>query len=153
MVCLGNICRSPIAEGLLRDRAGRYGLDWMVDSAGTNGYHTGKPPHRHSQEVCLRHGIDISEQRARRFEKKDLARYDKIYVMAGDVYRDVQQIAGKGADLSNVDFFLNELHPGTDRSVPDPWYGDKDGYLPVYKMIEQACDIIIRKYGAGNAIR
>ncbi len=151
MVCLGNICRSPIAEGLLRHKADQHGLGWIVDSAGTNGYHTGEPPHRHSQEVCLQHGVDISAQRARRFESRDMVRYDKIYVMADDVYRDVRRIAGNGADLSRVDYFLNELHSGANASVPDPWYGDRDGYLPVYEMIDQACEAIIRKYSAGNS--
>ncbi len=150
MVCLGNICRSPIAEGVLRHMAEKQGLNWVVDSAGTNGYHIGEPPHKHSQEVCLKHGIDISEQRARRFEKDDLSQYDKIYVMADDVMRTVSKIAGADADLRNVDYFLNELFPGENRSVPDPWYGERDGYLPVYQMIEQACDSIIRKYGISS---
>lgn len=151
MVCLGNICRSPIAEGVLRHKAALLGLSWTVDSAGTNGIHVGASPHRHSQEVCRQHGIDISYQRGRQFIPEDLTRFDKIYVLADDVYREVRRIAGPHADLSKVDYLMNELHPGSDASVPDPWYGDRDGYLPVFQMIDKACTAIIEKYGVPAA--
>ena len=85
MVCLGNICRSPLAEGILRHKAKEAGLNWQVDSAGTNGYHVGEAPHHLSQKVAKLNGIDICEQRARRFVKEDFDRYDKIYAMADDV--------------------------------------------------------------------
>lgn len=146
MVCLGNICRSPIAEGVLRHKIEQRGLDWTVASAGTNSYHTGEAPHRHSQKVCRTNGIDISQQRARTFTPSDLSRYDKIYVFADDVYRDLQRIAGRHADLSRVEYFLNELIPGSNASVPDPWYGDESGYLPVYELIERACEAIMERY-------
>jgi protein-tyrosine phosphatase len=146
MVCLGNICRSPIAEGVLAHKIRQYGLEWEVASAGTNGYHIGEPPHPYSRKVCLMNGIDISAQRARRFTALDLERYDRIYAMADDVIHDIRSIARGHAALHKVDYFLNELHPGSNASVPDPWYGDEDGYLPVYEMIEQTCDAIIRKY-------
>ncbi|GAA4460558.1 low molecular weight protein-tyrosine-phosphatase [Nemorincola caseinilytica] len=147
MVCLGNICRSPIAEGVLRHKIEQKGLNWTVDSAGTNSYHTGEAPHRFSQKVCLANGIDISCQRARTFTPADLQRYDKIYVFAEDVLRDLGRIAGRHSDLSRVEYFLNELTPGSNASVPDPWYGDETGYLPVYDLINRACDAIIEKYG------
>jgi len=146
MVCLGNICRSPIAEGVLRHKIRQHGLDWQVASAGTNGYHTGQPPHRFSQKICRQNGIDISAQRARRFAAKDLEAYDRIYVMAEDVYLDIEAIARNHTRLDKVDYFLNELHPGSNASVPDPWYGDEDGYLSVYEMIEQTCEAIIHRY-------
>lgn len=146
MVCLGNICRSPIAEGVLAHKAKQLGLDWVVDSAGTESYHVGEPPHRYSQKVCLNKGIDISAQRARRFTAKDFDRYDKIYAMAADVLEEIRKIGGRHADMSKASLFLNELEDNCDASVPDPWYGDESGYLPVYEMIEKTCDAIIEKY-------
>ena len=146
MVCLGNICRSPIAEGVMQHKIEQYRLNWSVESAGTESYHIGEAPHKHSQKVCLENNIDISAQRARKFTKHDLQRYDKIYAMAADVYDEIKHIAGNGADISNVSLFLNELTPGSNASVPDPWYGNEDGYLPVYRMIDKTCDAIIAKY-------
>jgi protein-tyrosine phosphatase len=146
MVCLGNICRSPIAEGVLQYKADINGLNWQVDSAGTESYHIGEAPHRHSQKICMVHGIDISAQRARKFQKSDMEQYDRIYAMAADVLDEIKRIAGTKTDIDKVSLFLNELHPGSNASVPDPWYGDEDGYLPVYQMIDKACDAIIEKY-------
>src|SRR5258706_10480941 len=88
MVCLGNICRSPLAEGILQDKARKAGLDWKVDSAGTNRYHIGDPPHPLSQKVAKLNGIDISKQRARTFIPEDFEKYDKIYALAHDVLQD-----------------------------------------------------------------
>ena len=146
MVCLGNICRSPIAEGILKHKARQNRLDWIVESAGTESFHIGSAPHKYSQKVCRTKGVDISAQRARQFTSADFAKYDKIYAMADDVYDEIYRIGGRDADMTKVDFFLNELMPGSNASVPDPWYGEEDGYLPVYEMIEKACDAIIRKY-------
>jgi protein-tyrosine phosphatase len=147
MVCLGNICRSPIAEGVLRHKVKEHGLDWVVESAGTESYHIGEAPHRFSQKVCLANGIDISDFRATRFTASDFGRYDIIYAFAGDVYREIRQIGGKNADMSKVNYFLNELpgHPGG-ASVPDPCYGGEEGYTGVYELIEKTCGIIINKY-------
>src|ERR1700759_2065634 len=94
MVCLGNICRSPLAEGILAHKAKEAGLNWEIDSAGTNGYHVGEAPHRLSQKVAKMKGIDICDQRARRFVAADMDRYDKIYAMADDVVDDIKRIAG-----------------------------------------------------------
>lgn len=146
VVCLGNICRSPIAEGLLRHKIKQHGLNWQVDSAGTNSYHTGEAPHRHSQKVCLMNGVDISGQRAKRFSAADFERYDIIYAMADDVYEEIRRMGGKHADMDKVEYFLNELEPGGNGSVPDPWYGNEDGYMPVYELIDRTCDAIIEKY-------
>src|SRR5688572_15097940 len=111
MVCLGNICRSPIAEGLLQHKINQHGLDWQVDSAGTESYHVGSAPHRHSQEICTRYGVDITTQRARQFSRKDFERYDKIYALADDVYDIIREMGGPNADMSKVDLLLNELNP------------------------------------------
>lgn len=146
MVCLGNICRSPIAEGLMRYKIEQHGLDWMVDSAGTESYHIGEAPHKYSQKVCLAHGVDISAQKARKFSAKDFERFDKIYAMASDVYKEIAAIGGRGADMSKVALFVNELHPASNQSVPDPWYGNEDGYQSVFELINQICDAIIAKY-------
>ncbi|MBI1341527.1 MAG: low molecular weight phosphotyrosine protein phosphatase [Terrimonas sp.] len=145
MVCLGNICRSPLAEGILQNKVWQAGLGWQVDSAGTNGYHTGEPPHPLSQKVARMHGIDISRQRARRFSPNDFERYDKIYVMATDVMQDVQRIAGRHFDNRKIELLMNELFPGRDLDVPDPWYGTEPGYHEVYRMIDEACTKIIEK--------
>ena len=146
MVCLGNICRSPIAEGVLQHKADQAGLDWQIDSAGTNQYHIGEAPHRFSQKVCLSKGIDISAQRARRFTVKDLETYDIIYGLAEDVLDEMRKITGPKAQMSNVKIFLSELNEGSTESVPDPWYGDESGYLPVYELIEKTCAAIVDRY-------
>lgn len=146
MVCLGNICRSPLAEGILQEKAWKAGLNWQVESAGTNGYHDGEAPHRLSQKVALKNGIDISRQRSRRFIAADAEQYDLIYAMAGDVMQDMRRIAGKKLDPERTALLLEELFPGKDRDVPDPWYGPEKGYHEVYELISRACDAIIEKY-------
>src|ERR1700712_3265373 len=103
MVCLGNICRSPLAEGILKHKAKIAGLDWEVESAGTNGYHIGEAPHHLSQKVARLNGIDICNQKARRFAATDFDRYDKIYAMADDVAEEIRRIAGKKYDPAKTD--------------------------------------------------
>ena len=146
MVCLGNICRSPLAEGILQHKARQAGLDWTVDSAGTNGYHVGEAPHHLSQKVARLNGIDICDQRARRFVKEDFDRYDIIYAMANDVLDDMRRIARDRYDERKARLFLEELYPGEHRGVPDPWYGTEPGYHEVYQLIDKACDQIIARY-------
>jgi len=147
MVCLGNICRSPLAEGILQDKAWKAGLTWSVESAGTNGYHAGEAPHRLSQKVALQHGIDISQQRARKFVAADFDHFDKIYALAGDVLDEMKHIAGNKYDEQKVDLLMNELYPGKNKDVPDPWYGPEPGYHEAYNMMEKACEKIIEKKG------
>jgi protein-tyrosine phosphatase len=145
MVCLGNICRSPLAEGILKHKSQEAGLRWTIESAGTENYHIGKPPHELSQKVAKLNGIDICNQRARQFEKDDFNRYDKIYAMSEDVLDEMRRIAKDKYDASKVDLLLNELHPGKNKSVPDPWYGPEPGYHEAYQLINEACDRIIHK--------
>lgn len=145
MVCLGNICRSPLAEGILQHKANEAGLNWTIDSAGTNGYHVGEAPHPLSQKVAKLNGIDICNQKARRFVKEDFDRYDKIYAMAEDVLDEIKWIAKEKYDPPKVDLFLNELHPGKNGSVPDPWYGPEPGYHDVYKLIAETADCIVQR--------
>lgn len=147
MVCLGNICRSPLAEGILQEKARAAGLNWTVDSAGTNGFHVGEEPHHLSQKVARQKGIDISCQRARKFTANDFQHFDKIYAMAGDVVDQIRRIAGKQYDPAKIELLMNELHPGKNEDVPDPYYGSESGYHEVYRMIDAAADKVIEKYG------
>lgn len=149
MVCLGNICRSPIAEGVMNHIALQHHLNWQVASAGTESYHIGEPPHQYSQKICQKNGIDISGQRAHKFSTDDFNKYDKIYAMSQDVITDIKHLAGSGFDERKISLFLNELYPGENRSVPDPWYGPEEGYTEVYEMIERTCIKIADKYKNG----
>lgn len=146
MVCLGNICRSPLAEGILQEKAHQAGLAWSVESAGTNGFHTGEAPHHLSQKVARLNGINIGHQRSRKFTAADYEQYDIIYAMAADVVEDMRRIAGKKFNPVKTMLLLNELHPGRDMEVPDPWYGAEPGYHEVYTLIDKACNAIIAKY-------
>jgi len=151
MVCLGNICRSPIAEAVLRSKASENGLDWQIDSAGTESYHVGEPPHRLSRKVAAMHGMDISGYRATRLKPTDFQQYDKLYALAPDVYDDMRRIAGRKEDMEKVDLLLNEVYPGKNLPVPDPWYGPEAGYHEAYALIDKACDRIISRYGKKRA--
>jgi len=146
MVCLGNICRSPLAEGILQEKAWRAGLPWSVESAGTNGYHDGEPPHPLSRKVALRNGIDISRQRSRRFRADDFEQFDRIYAMAGDVMEEIRRIAGRRFDPARADLLLNLLHPGRDLDVPDPWGGPESDYHQVYRLLDDACARLVETH-------
>ena len=145
MVCLGNICRSPLAEGILQHKVNEAGLSWKVESAGTNSYHIGEPPHHLSQKVAQLNGINICDQRARRFKPSDLEEYDLLYAMSKDVIDDMKSMSGNNWQQEKVKLLMDELHPGQQKDVPDPWYGPEPGYHEVYKMIEAACDKILKK--------
>jgi protein-tyrosine phosphatase len=150
MVCLGNICRSPLAEGILKHKIEQKGLDWEVDSAGTESDHVGEPPHRLSQKIAFLHDIDISGQRARQFTRFDFDNFDRIYAMAPDVCREMRYIGGRDAPMSKVMLLLNELYPGKNLPVPDPWYGGEAEFRTAYQLIEAACDKIVEKYGRNS---
>lgn len=146
MVCLGNICRSPLAEGILAEKAAKAGLAWFVDSAGTSDYHIGEPPHPLAQKVSLLNGIDISTQRCRQFVENDLMKFDKIYAMDSANYLDIKRLCGKNWQNDKVKLILEELHPGKNMEVPDPWYGGEDGFHQVFKLLDDACERIIQPY-------
>lgn len=148
MVCLGNICRSPLAEGVMRHKAEQAGLDWYIDSAGTSGHQVGCAPHHLSQKVAREFGIDISNTRCRNFKREDIHLFDRIYVMDSENYDDVRRICGGEWNPVKVDYLLNELRPGTDEDIFDPWYGGEEGFYEVYHMINEACEAIIRRYAA-----
>ena len=145
MVCLGNICRSPMAQGILEVKVKAAGLDWLVDSAGTANYHVGEAPHHLSQKVAKNYGVDISGQHGRQLTKEDFVIFDKIYVMDKENYRDAKRIAGDNWDDKKVDLLLNEIYPNESREVPDPWYGGIENFKEVYALLNEACEKIVEK--------
>jgi protein-tyrosine phosphatase len=149
MVCLGNICRSPLAEGILKQKALTHRLPLQIDSAGTNAYHIGEPPHPFSQQVALLHGIDISSQQKRMFVAADFEHFDRLYAMAADVLDEMKRIAKNKFNTAKVDLLMNELYPGKNMDIPDPWSGPASEYLEVFNMIDAACEKIIQKIKPG----
>ena len=148
MVCLGNICRSPLAEGLLRDKVQE--LDVETDSAGTSAYHVGEAPDPRMIKTGRSKGVNISDLRGRQFVVSDFDEFDKIYVMDASNYRNVINLARNDEDKAKVDFILNELHPGSNSEVPDPYYGGDRGFENVYNMLDQATDNILKKLRDGS---
>ena len=140
MVCLGNICRSPLAEGILRSKIDSSQV--IVDSAGTGGWHAGELPDARSVAVAKKNGLDITDQRARKFKREDLDLFDHIYVMDNSNYRDVLQLASTAQQQQKVKMILNLVFPGENVDVPDPYYGGNQGFDQVYAMLDEACDII-----------
>ncbi len=144
MVCIGNICRSPIAEGVLQQKVDRQKLDWQVDSAAVKSYHIGSSPHPDSIRICSEHGLDISDQRAMLFEEKHLREYDLIYVMAEDVLAIIREKIGEDhPEFSKVKYFLSVDAQQKDMNLLDPWYGGYEGYQEVYRTIDHITDQII----------
>ena len=143
MVCLGNICRSPLAEGILQSKLPRD--KFIVDSAGTGEWHIGKQPDQRSIAIAHKNGLDISHQRGRQFRTEDFKDFDYIYVMDGSNYNDVLSLAKNDEEKNKVKLILNELFPGENVDVPDPYFGLQNGFASVYDMIDQACDIIAEK--------
>ncbi|MBL7827208.1 MAG: low molecular weight phosphotyrosine protein phosphatase [Saprospiraceae bacterium] len=138
MVCLGNICRSPLAEGIMKTKAAESGLNWEVDSAGTGYWHSGEPPDRRSIQIARKNGIDITDQRARQFRAADFEKFDKIFVMDVNNRKDVLVQAKDETQRQKVVLMLDLLFPGQDRSVPDPYYDD-NGFEEVFGMLDAAC--------------
>ncbi len=143
MVCLGNICRSPLAEGILASKLPQN--TFLVDSAGTGSWHIDKQPDERSIAVAKKNGLDISKQRGKQFAPADFEAYDYIYAMDGTNYRDVVAMAKDESQRSKVQLILNELFPGENVDVPDPYYGSEFGFDSVYKMLDETCDIIAKK--------
>lgn len=143
MVCLGNICRSPIAHGLLQHKAKEHGLNWEIDSAGTSNWHEGELPHEKSILVMKQNGIDITYQRSRPLRRKDLEHFDVIYVMDSSNYKDVTDMAKSEVEISKVRLIMNEVNAGKNQKVPDPWGLSDKHYEEVYEMLNEATDKII----------
>ena len=144
MVCLGNICRSPLAEGILRHKIKEAELDWEVQSAGTGSWHIGEAPDPRSQKIAKINGIDISKQKAQKFSQKHFAEFDRIYTMDSSNYRDVVNMAINEEDKNKVELIMNLVEPGKNKAVPDPYYDD-DLYATVYEMLDKACEEIMKE--------
>ena len=143
MVCLGNICRSPLAEGILKSKI--FSFKTFVDSAGTGAYHVGEKPDKRSISIAKTYGIDISSQKARKFIVADFDLFDLIYVMDNSNYSNVISLARNENDKAKVKLILNEVFPNEDLDIPDPYYGGDFGFKNVYKMLDEACDVIAKK--------
>ena len=141
MVCLGNICRSPLAEGILKSKSNKI----IVDSAGTAGYHVGSRPDQRSIEIGLKNNIDITNQRARQFTSSDFDDFDKIYAMDNDNYSKIISLASNQDQIDKVDLILNEVYPNRFKSVPDPYYGGEKGFENIYNLLDEACEQIALK--------
>lgn len=143
MVCLGNICRSPLAEGILKSKLPTN--EFFVDSAGTASYHVGEKPDIRSIETAFNHGIQISSQRSRQFKEEDFDLFDYIYVMDYSNYDNVIHLARTEEDKAKVKLILQELKSSPTLEVPDPYYGGTKGFDNVYNMLDKACNIIAKR--------
>ncbi|MBT6082359.1 MAG: low molecular weight phosphotyrosine protein phosphatase [Polaribacter sp.] len=143
MVCLGNICRSPLAEGILKSKTSPESV--FVDSAGTAAYHIGNKPDQRSINVAAKYGLDISSQRARKVSVKDFDTFDRIFAMDQSNYDHLLLLARTDLDISKIKLILNEAHPNQNRSVPDPYDGESSGFENVYSMLDEACECILKK--------
>lgn len=143
MVCLGNICRSPLAEGILRSKVNTDKV--FIDSAGTGGWHVGGMPDERSIAVAKKHAIDLTDQRCRKFSTSDFDNFDIIYVMDKFNYRDVTSMARTESDKNKVHLILEELKTSGNIEVPDPYYGGDNGFENVYQMLNESCDVIADK--------
>lgn len=137
MVCLGNICRSPLAEGILKSKVNSLLAE--VDSAGTGAYHVGELPDKRSIEIAKTYGLDITNQKARKFTVDDFDNFDIIYAMDTSNFENILKLARNEIDKLKVKLILNEIFPNEDLDVPDPYYGGKFGFKNVYKMLDEAC--------------
>jgi len=145
MVCLGNICRSPMAEGIVRDRIEELGLDVELDSAGTGDYHIGEGPDKRAQANMRQNGHDISDLKARQFKAKDFDAFDRIFVMDQSNYQNVLSLARTDADKEKVELFLNLASPGSDAEVPDPYFGGESGFQHVYELLNESADKLMEE--------
>lgn len=143
MVCLGNICRSPLAEGILVSKLPKD--KFFVDSAGTGDYHVGKQPDVRSIAVAKKNGIDIAKQKARQFSEKDFEDFDYIYVMDKSNQINILELAKTAAQTIKVNLILNELFPSENVDVPDPYFGVEEGFAKVYQLLDEVCEVIAEK--------
>jgi protein-tyrosine phosphatase len=143
MVCLGNICRSPLAEGILASKLPKD--KFTVDSAGTGSWHIGHSPDERSIAVAKKNKISISNQKGRQFTTTDFDAFDYIYVMDNSNYEDVIQLAKNQQQKEKVQLILNELFPNEKVDVPDPYFGLPNGFEIVYNMLDEVCEIIAKK--------
>jgi protein-tyrosine phosphatase len=141
VVCLGNICRSPMAEGILKKKISERNLPITVDSAGTADYHVGECPDNRAIAAARSYNVDISKLRGRQFTRHDFDEFDRIYAMDNSNYKNIIRLARNQSDIDKVKFFYVQNGKGMD--VPDPWFGDLEGFFPVFNLLENAADKII----------
>ena len=141
MVCLGNICRSPVAEGILKHKALQAGLNIMVDSAGTSGWHNGEAPDERSQKSTLKKGINISRQKSRQVQMSDFEEFDLIYAMDSSNFDNLKKLAPSKFH-PKIKLILEEIYPGKKSNVPDPYY-TTDGFDEVFDLLDAACEKIV----------
>lgn len=144
MVCLGNICRSPLAHGLLRDKTQQLGLDFFVDSAGTSGHHIGQSPDERMTRKALEYNYDIKDLAARQFSTVDFDNFDVIYAMDKSNYENIVSLSRSKNDREKVKMILNESHPNKYMEVPDPYYGGEQGFENVFNLLDEATDYILK---------
>jgi low molecular weight protein-tyrosine phosphatase len=144
-VCLGNICRSPLAEGIMQQKINQLGHDWGIDSAGTGSWHIGEAPDLRSRTVAQKHGINISRQRARQINKTDFDRFDIILVMDNMNFRDIINLAENEEQKKKVKLILDFQYPGKNLDIPDPYWND-NWFEEVFQLLDEACDVIIREH-------
>lgn len=149
-VCLGNICRSPLAQGILERKASMQGLDWMIDSSGTGHWHIGESPDPRTLKIAKRYGIDIGSQRARQFKREDYLQFDLILTADDEVHREVLSLAPEQALTSRVRTMVSLLDDTQYREVPDPWYGGEKGFEEVYRLLDEICDALIARVIPSN---
>ena len=143
MVCLGNICRSPLAEGILKSKT--KNLNITIESAGIAGYHIGNPPDSRSINVANKHNINIANQKARQFTKEDFQKFDIIYAMDKNNYSHLTALADTQEEREKIQMILNEVKANSYKSVPDPYYGGNNGFEKVYAILEEACEKIVKR--------
>jgi protein-tyrosine phosphatase len=149
-VCLGNICRSPLAEGIMLKLKEKYSLPLEIDSAGTAGYHIGEAPDPRTIANAKRNGIDLSPLRARQFQAEDFDKFDLILVMDKSNQKNVLSLAKTSAHKEKVSLLLNLSDPGKDIEVPDPYYGGEQGFENVFQMVYTACENLAKKYNSAT---
>lgn len=145
MVCLGNICRSAMAQGILEQKVLATNIVAQVDSAGTSSYHIGEAPDRRAQQKALDYDIDISKQQARQFTVNDFDEFDFIFAMDESNNKDIIRLARNEKDIQKVEMILNLSFPKENKNVPDPYYGGEEGFENVYQLLDNACDVFIKK--------
>ena len=150
MVCHGNICRSPLAKGIMIKKIHEQGIkNTEVDSAGTSGQHVGEPPDARTIANGLKHGVDVSSYKARQFKSADFESFDRIYVMDSANYADLMLLVENDEQRNKVKLFLEAAYPGSRASVPDPWYGAEGGFEEVYKILDKACTVVVKEVKKG----
>lgn len=145
-VCHGNICRSPMAEAILKFKIKKLNLDLVVESAGFEPYHLGDEPDKRAVEVLKNHNISVGDKKARLFKRDDFLNFDKIYFMDESNRMNLEMMSQTNDDLNNCDYLMNLVYKGKNISVPDPYYGGSEGFENVYKMLDRACDEIIQQH-------